>query len=135
MQAQTEPQASPCRSSSAFTCRGSMWLVSSTGISTVWKPHFLNVLNKAVLSLVNGEVKRKVLMPNLIMEISLGQLRANPPTVKDFLTPKSLAKATGLSEKWGQKDAQGLPPIFLTPIFLTWPATLPNPSPDRQRLI
>jgi hypothetical protein len=41
---------------------------SSTGISTVSKPHFLKVLNSLVLSLVKGEVNRKVLMPNLIKE-------------------------------------------------------------------
>src|SRR5258705_12783641 len=39
---------------------------SSTGISTVAKPHFLKVLNNFVLSLVNGDVKRNVLIPILI---------------------------------------------------------------------
>ena len=38
------------------------------GISIVSKPHCLNCLNSLVLSLVNGEVKRKVLMPSLIIE-------------------------------------------------------------------
>ena len=37
------------------------------GISMVSKPHCLNCLNSFVLSFVNGEVKRKVLMPSLIM--------------------------------------------------------------------
>src|ERR1051326_7555003 len=68
MQAQTEPQANPCLSNSSFTKAGSMWEVSSTGISTVSKPHFLNVLKSFVLSLVKGEVNRNVLMPNLIKE-------------------------------------------------------------------
>src|SRR3954468_6432210 len=67
MQAQTEPQARPFLSSSALTCFGSMWDGSSRGISTDWKPHFLNFGKSFVLSLVNGEVKRKVLIPNLII--------------------------------------------------------------------
>src|SRR5437899_1819048 len=66
MQAQTEPQTRRCRSSSYFTCAGSMCDGSSTGISTVSKPHFLKVLKRVVLSVVNGEVKRNVLMPILI---------------------------------------------------------------------
>ena len=33
----------------------------------VWKPHFLNIGKSLVLSLVNGEVKRNVLIPNLIV--------------------------------------------------------------------
>src|SRR5579859_5448447 len=67
MQAHTEPQTRPCWSSSRLTWAGSMWAGSSTGISTVSKPHFLNCLKSFVLSLVKGEVKRNVLMPNLIM--------------------------------------------------------------------
>src|SRR5882762_4667581 len=39
---------------------------SSTGISTVSKPHFLKVENRLVLSVVKGDVKRNVLMPILI---------------------------------------------------------------------
>src|SRR2546423_3650072 len=68
MQAQTEPQTSPSLSSSALTWAGLMCERSSTGISIDWKPHFLKVLNNAVLSLVKGEVNRKVLMPSLIVE-------------------------------------------------------------------
>src|SRR4051812_26530951 len=66
MQAQTDPQTSPLLSSSAFTCAGSMWLGSSTGISTVSNPHFLNCGKSLVDSLVNGDVNKKVLIPNLI---------------------------------------------------------------------
>src|ERR1043166_1969356 len=66
MQAQTDPQTRPFSSSSAFTKAGSICDVSSTGISTVSKPHFLKVLNSFVLSLVNGEVNRKVFIPILI---------------------------------------------------------------------
>src|SRR4051794_2537223 len=66
MHAQTDPQTSPFLSNSAFTCAGSMWLGSSTGISTVSKPHFLNCGKSLVESLVNGEVNKKVLIPNLI---------------------------------------------------------------------
>ena len=65
MHAQTEPQASPCLSSSRFTCAGSICDGSSMGISTVSKPHRLNWPNSFVLSLVNGDVNRNVLMPNL----------------------------------------------------------------------
>src|ERR1043165_7920180 len=77
MQAQTEPQASPFLSNSAFTCLGSICEVSSMGISTDWNPHFLNCGKSFVLSLVNGEVKRKVLIPNLISRFShnLGKCR------------------------------------------------------------
>jgi hypothetical protein len=39
------------------------------GISTDSKPHFLNVRKRRVLSFVNGDVKRKVLIPNLMLEI------------------------------------------------------------------
>src|SRR3954465_11067700 len=66
MHAQTDPQTSPFLSNSAFTCAGSIWLGSSTGISTVSKPHFLNCGKSLVESLVNGEVNKKVLIPNLI---------------------------------------------------------------------
>src|SRR5437660_7613154 len=69
MQAQADPHTSPCRSSSFFTKVGSIWDGSSIGISTVSKPHFLNVLKSGVLSLVKGDVNRNVLMPNLIMDI------------------------------------------------------------------
>src|SRR5262245_52858863 len=67
MQAQTEPHTSPFLSSSAFTRAGSMCDGSSTGISTVSKPHFLKVGKNLVLSFVKGEVNKKVLMPSLIM--------------------------------------------------------------------
>src|SRR4030095_8570940 len=66
MHAHTEPQVRRFSSNCAFTWRGSMCDRSSTGISTVWKPHFLKVLNNFVLSLVNGDVKRNVLIPILI---------------------------------------------------------------------
>src|SRR5258705_6524790 len=68
MQAQAEPQTNPCLSNSSFTKAGSMCDGSSMGISTVANPHFLNVLKSLVLSLVKGEVNKKVLMPNLIMD-------------------------------------------------------------------
>src|SRR5258706_9655993 len=67
MHAQTEPQTKPCLSNSAFTCAGSMCEGSSTGISTVSNPHFLNCGNSFVLSLVKGEVNKNVLIPNLIV--------------------------------------------------------------------
>jgi hypothetical protein len=35
-------------------------------ISTLSKPHRLNYLNSFVLALVNGDVNRKVLIPNFI---------------------------------------------------------------------
>src|ERR1051325_6184810 len=66
MHAQTEPQASLFLSSSRRTCAGSMCDGSSTGISTVSNPHFLNVGNSFVLSLVKGDVNKNVLMPSLI---------------------------------------------------------------------
>src|ERR1017187_2112296 len=65
-QAQTEVQTRPCRSSCAFTKAGSMSAGFSTAISTPSKPHALNCRNSRVLRLVNGEAKRKVLMPNFI---------------------------------------------------------------------
>ncbi len=39
---------------------------ASMGISTVSKPHFLNLGKRLVDFVVNGEVNRKELMPNLI---------------------------------------------------------------------
>src|SRR5438093_13585906 len=76
MQAQTEPQTRPCRASSRLTFEGSMCDVSSTGISTVSKPQRLNCLNSFVLSLVKGEVKRKVLMPIRITRFEAIGLRS-----------------------------------------------------------
>src|SRR6266496_6128449 len=72
MHAQADPQASPYLSSSLFTKAGSMCEGSSMGISTVSKPHFLNVLKSRVLALVKGEVNKKVLMPNLILDFVTG---------------------------------------------------------------
>src|SRR6266576_2456625 len=66
MQAQTEPQTRPFFSNSACTYFGSMWDGSSTGISTVSKPHFLNMGNSLVESLVKGDVNKKVLIPSLM---------------------------------------------------------------------
>jgi len=66
MQAQTDPQTKPLRSRAAFTVFGLMWLGSSTGISTVSKPHFLNLGNREVLREVKGEVNKNELIPNLI---------------------------------------------------------------------
>src|SRR5437899_9024567 len=71
MQAQTEPQTSLFLSSSRFTWAGSMWAGSSMGISTVSKPQRLNCGKSLVLSLVKGDVKRKVLMPMRIRELRL----------------------------------------------------------------
>src|SRR5258705_9486996 len=73
-----------------------MWEMSSTGISTVSNPHFLNVLNNLVLSLVKGEVKRNVLIPILIR---CGQrLKKLPPPVKD----NSEALATTMTVETGR---------------------------------
>ena len=60
--AQTDPQTRPCLSRPFLTLTGSMWEGSSTGISTVSKPHFLKVGNNRVLLVVNGEVNRKLLI-------------------------------------------------------------------------
>src|SRR5437868_1853697 len=68
MHAHTLPIARLFLSAAAFTAAGSMCAGSSMGISTVSKPHFLNVGKSTVLSVVNGETKRKVLMPSLMME-------------------------------------------------------------------
>src|SRR5215468_10207469 len=83
MHAHTDPHTSPCLSNSRFTCAGSMCDVSSTGISTAAKPHFLKVGKSFVLSLVNGEVNRNVFMPNLIKEF-LRQARGMRVAVKSF---------------------------------------------------
>src|SRR4051812_34065297 len=66
MQAQTLPQTRPAFFTSALTYAGSMWLGSSIGISTVSNPHFLNWGKSFVEALVNGDVKRKVLIPSLM---------------------------------------------------------------------
>src|SRR2546430_218073 len=88
MQAQTEAQTSPWLSSSRFTCAGSMCDGSSTGISTVSKPHFLKVLKSFVLSLVNGEVNKKVLMPNLITWKTFSEASGTVGSVKRFCWQK-----------------------------------------------
>src|SRR5688572_19554869 len=67
MHAQTLPQTRPTLSSSRFTCAGSMCDGSSIGISTDSNPHFLNWGKSLVESFVNGDVNRKVLMPNLMV--------------------------------------------------------------------
>src|SRR5260370_8628107 len=67
-QAQTVPQTRPCLSNSFFTWAGSMWARSSTGISTLWKPHFLKVGKRRGLSLVEGEGNKKELLPISILE-------------------------------------------------------------------
>src|SRR4051812_26590878 len=66
MQAQTDPQTRPFFSSSACTYFGSMWDGSSIGISTDSKPHFLNMGNSLVESLVKGDVNKNVLIPSLM---------------------------------------------------------------------
>src|SRR5690242_2897737 len=67
MHAQTLPQTSPALSSSALTLAGSMWDGSSIGISTDSNPHFLNCGKSLVDSVVKGETKRNVLIPNLMV--------------------------------------------------------------------
>jgi hypothetical protein len=47
------------------------------GISTVSKPHFLNVGKSETLSVVNGEVNRKELMPNLMVELEKKETRTD----------------------------------------------------------
>jgi len=66
MHAQTEPMAIPAFSAAALRTAGLMCSGASTGISTVSKPHDLNVLNSFVLSVVKGETKRKEFMPKRI---------------------------------------------------------------------
>src|SRR5207247_7292261 len=84
IQAHAEPQTRPSLSNSALTCAGSMWAGSSMGISIDVNPHFLKVLKSAVLWLVKGEVNRKVLMPNLIVEMFSHSVRQWPNPVKAF---------------------------------------------------
>ena len=67
MHAQTDPQTSRLASSSAFTCaRVDVRRVFDRDFDRL-EPPFLEGLKSFVLSLVNGEVKRKVLMPILIV--------------------------------------------------------------------
>src|SRR5688572_7072229 len=69
--AQILPMARPTRSAAAFTLTGSMCAGSSIAISTVSKPHLENLAKSRVLSVVNGDVYRNVLMP-ILMEGSGG---------------------------------------------------------------
>src|ERR1043165_9573075 len=93
-QAQAVPQTSPCLSKSRFTCAGSMWEGSSIGISMLSNPQRLNLGNSFVLSLVKGEVKRKVLMPNLIVK----------PRVRTVLkVSKDFSRQTSRKERRGCK--------------------------------
>jgi len=56
MHAHTLPIFNPALSAAAFTFTGSMCSSASTGISTVSKPHFLNLGKSFTLSVVNGLV-------------------------------------------------------------------------------
>src|SRR5262245_12720482 len=88
MQAQTLPQTSLFLSSSRRTWAGSICDGSSTGISTVSKPHFLKVGNNFVLALVNGDVNRNVLIPSLIkLWVLRAQRLRNADEVSNLLRP------------------------------------------------
>src|SRR5687767_2909090 len=76
MHAHTLPHTRPAFFSSALMWLGVMWDGSSIGISTVSKPHFLNCGKRVVDLSVNGDVKRKVLMPSLMgAELSAGRTK------------------------------------------------------------
>src|SRR5258706_16379087 len=60
----------------------------STAISTESNPHDLKVLNHLVLSSVNGEVNRNVLMPNR-MSVSSGGGGRSVPLERRYLTIKA----------------------------------------------
>lgn len=66
------------------------------GISTVSKPHSLKVGKRLVLSVVNGDVNRKVLIPILIARIT-GEVSSLPFAVKVFRrqTEECLASRDG----------------------------------------
>src|SRR5262249_1994070 len=66
----TAPQAIPRRSKDALIQCESIFEGSSMGISTDSKPHFLKRGNNFTLSFVNGEAKRKVLIPKRIISRS-----------------------------------------------------------------
>src|SRR2546426_10612156 len=112
MQAQTEPHTKPCRSSSRRTLAGSMWEGSSIGISTVSNHHFLNVLNKPVLWVVNGDVNRNVLMPILISIWSGQEARATQGGVKQGASASlDCGDTSDTSPLWlhgGQVRARGI---------------------------
>ena len=77
MQAQTDPQARPARSSAFLTLTESMCSGASMGSSTVSNPHFLNLEKRRVLCVVKGDTNRKELMPNLMIELHAGKTYGN----------------------------------------------------------
>src|SRR5437879_4920306 len=77
---------------------------SSMGISTDSKPHFLNVRNRRVLSLVNGEVKRNVLMPNLMPEI-FSETRPAGQSVKSKFFEETKPQMDTDEHRWGNRMA------------------------------
>src|SRR5262245_9121201 len=85
MQAQTEPQTRPWLSTARGTWARTMGDGASPGISIDLKPRFLNMGKSLVLLLVNGEVKRKVLMPSLIRNFSdrLGELLGESKGIRE----------------------------------------------------
>jgi hypothetical protein len=66
MHAHTLPHTSPAFFSAALMCDGVICDGSSIGISTLSNPHFLNWGKSFVDLSVNGDVNRKVLIPNLM---------------------------------------------------------------------
>ena len=87
MQAQIDPHARPALSRAARTWAASMWEGSSIGISTVSNPHFLNLGKSEALSVVNGEVNRKELMPNLMVELKKGELEGAHESMREIAVP------------------------------------------------
>ena len=82
--AQTLPQTKPFLSSCAFTFAGSIWNGSSMAISTLSNHHCLNLGKSRVLRVVNGDVNRKLLMPNLICRVIFGKTNPTHLPVKGF---------------------------------------------------
>ena len=92
MQAQTEPQARPARSSAFLTFTESMCSGASIGSSTVSKPHFLNLGKRRVLCVTNGDTNKNELIPNLMIDPVSGGAYGKPAT--DSM-PKSFCSKLG----------------------------------------
>src|SRR4051812_28717879 len=121
MHAQRLPIAMPALSAPAFTFAGSMWDGSSTGISTVSNPHFLNWEKSFVLAVTNGLTKRKELMPKRIrcVGVSAGgaafcagadveSRRAIPPNAKSVANAVWQAKKSRISDPMNQQTSRVL---------------------------
>ena len=102
MHAQMLPTAMPAFFAAAFTATGSMCEGSSTGISTVSKPHFLNCENSLVLAVTNGLTNRNELIPKRLGVdwLCVGLLKRDAPFARETKRSQARDTACRRNNKW-----------------------------------